>query len=194
MRSAIVKNTLNFGSARCLNRYLAAVPAMSLIPFAPYALPAENFSEDQWRNNCRVGFDDEPRRRGPKFAPGDFFIRHRTGVRSVARGGIADLAEVAPFRHDLADDVLVEHRHDANRKVAGDAATDLEKADRGTFALASVPFRQLDHVFNARARGMRFRDLAGDDARGIYVAERRIFPAGNENRQIFLRRRHHPTV
>ena len=134
MRSAIVKNTLYFGSARCLNRYLAAVPAMSLIPFAPFALPAENFGENQRRNNCRVGFDDEFRRRRRRSLPQVIFsFGTAPEYDAVARGGIADLAEVAPERHDLADEVLVEHRHDANREIARDAAADLEKADRGLF-------------------------------------------------------------
>src|ERR1700736_1153668 len=157
-------------------------------------LPTENLCEYQWRDNRSVGFDNESRRRGAKFAPGNFFIRHRAGIRPVARGGIANLAEVAPLRHNFADDVLVEHRHDANREVAGDAAADLKEADRGTLALTSVPLRQLDHVFDTRAHGVPLGDLASDDARGVNISQSRIFPARNENWQIFLRGSHHPTV
>ena len=50
-------------------------------------------------------------------------------IRAVARRRIADLAEVAPQRHVVASQVLVQHRHDADRKVARDAAADLEEAD-----------------------------------------------------------------
>src|ERR1700724_3122937 len=169
MRSTIVKTALHFGSASCLNRYPrgctghVAHPIRSIRRYTKTIegfLPAKNFREDQWRDNRSVGFDNESRRRGAKFAPGDFFIGHRAGIRPVARGGIADLTEVAPLRHNFADDVLVEHRHDANREVAGDAAADLKKADRRTLALTAVPLRQLDHVFDARARGVPLRDLA----------------------------------
>src|SRR5438105_8218864 len=95
-----------------------------------FALPAENFREDQWRDNGGVGFDNEPWCAGAQFAPGDFFVQDRAGVRSEAGGGIADLAEVTPLRHLLGDEILIEQRDDADRKIARDAATDLKEADR----------------------------------------------------------------
>ena len=92
-------------------------------------LPAENFRKDQWRDDGGVGFDNESRRGGAEFAPGDFFVRDRARIRSEAGGGIADLAEITPLRHLLGDEVLIEQRHDANREIARDAAADLKEAD-----------------------------------------------------------------
>jgi hypothetical protein len=39
------------------------------------------------------------------------------------------LAEITPQRHPGALEILVEHRDDANREIAGNAAADLEKTD-----------------------------------------------------------------
>src|SRR5205823_13540328 len=96
--------------------------------------PAKNFGENQRRNNGGVRYDDNARRVCAKFAQSNIFVRHRAGIRTVARGRIADLAEVTPLRYNLADDVLIQHRNHANRKVARDAAADLEKTDRALLA------------------------------------------------------------
>ena len=52
--------------------------------------------KNQRRDDGGVGFDDEFRRLHTELAPGDFFVRHCAGIAAVARGRIADLAEVAP--------------------------------------------------------------------------------------------------
>ena len=90
-----------------------------------------------------------------------FSFGHRAGVGAVARRRIADLAEVAPERHVVALQILVEHRHDADREVAGDAAADLEEADRGVFAVVfGVPLGELHHVLDAGADGVDLLHVA----------------------------------
>ena len=41
---------------------------------------------------------------------------------------------------------------------------------------------------------MNIRNVTGHAASGVNVSKRRIFPARYNHRQIFVRRRHHPTV
>ncbi len=59
---------------------------------------------------------------------------------------------------------------------------------------APIPVNQLHHVFDAGADGVDVANVAGDATRSINISERGILPAGNEHRQILVRRRHHPTV
>src|SRR5476649_251175 len=49
---------------------------------------------------------------------GDLLVRHRAGVRPVARGRVADLAEIPPERHARQLQILMQHGDDADRKVA----------------------------------------------------------------------------
>ena len=58
--------------------------------------------KNQRRNNRRIRFDDEFRRLHAEFAPGDFFVRHGTGIAAIARGRIADLAEVDVYKRQAA--------------------------------------------------------------------------------------------
>src|SRR5688572_30172353 len=91
------------------------------------SLPAENVREHERRNDRRVALDHVTGRIDSQLAPGDLLVRHRAGVRAVARRRIADLAKVAPQRNVGALQILMKHRHDADRKIAGNAAADLEE-------------------------------------------------------------------
>src|SRR5437588_120053 len=92
-------------------------------------LLAQHPGENQGRANRGVAFDHELRSGGRELAPGDFLVRHRARVAAVARRRIADLAEITPQRHAGSLEILVQHWDDANRKIAGDAAADLEKTN-----------------------------------------------------------------
>src|SRR5690606_6721609 len=109
---------------------------------------AQHAGEDQGRHDRRVGFDDELRRVRGQLAPGDLLVRHGAGIRAVARRGIADLAEVAPAGHVMPAEVLLQHRHDADREIAGDASADLEEADRSLPRRFLVPVGKEDHVLD----------------------------------------------
>ena len=88
----------------------------------------------------------------------------------------------------------MQHGHDANREIAGNAAADLEHAQVTLLGGAGVEIRQPRHVFNARADGMNILDVAADHGRRIHVAQRRVFPARHHDGQVFLRRREHPRI
>ena len=92
-------------------------------------LPAEDFREHQRRNDGGVGLDDISRSMNAEFSPRDFLVGHGAGVRSETGGGIADLTEITPFGYERADYVLIQHRHNTDRKIAGDATADLKEAD-----------------------------------------------------------------
>src|SRR6266849_2564279 len=92
-------------------------------------LPAHDVREHQWCDDRRVRLDDVLRRVHAELAPRDLLVRHGAGVRSEARRRVADLAEVSPQRNARASQVLMEHRYDADREVAGDAAADLVETD-----------------------------------------------------------------
>src|SRR5438445_6989204 len=87
--------------------------------------PPQYVREDERGHDRRVRLDDVLRRVDAELAPGDLLVRHRAGVRAVARSRIADLAEVAPQRHVRTLQILMQHRDDADGEVAGDAASDL---------------------------------------------------------------------
>jgi len=127
--------------------------------------------KNQRRNNRRIRFDDEFRRLHAEFAPGDFFVWHGAGIAAVARGRIADLAEVTPERHAGAQQILMQHRHDADREIAGNAAADLEHAERAFLrGRARVKLGEPRHVFDAGADGVDVLHVAADDGGGIHVA------------------------
>src|SRR5690242_8545969 len=92
--------------------------------------PPQHIRKYQRRDDRRIALDDVLRRVDAELAPRDLLVRHGAGVRTVRRGRVADLAEVAPERDAGALQVLMQHRDDADREVAGDAAADLEEADR----------------------------------------------------------------
>ena len=60
------------------------------------SLPTQNIGKQQGRHDGRVALDDELRSGFAQLAPGDLFVRHRTGVGSVACRRIRDLAEIRP--------------------------------------------------------------------------------------------------
>ena len=104
-----------------------------------YNVPAsirQHIGKDQRRDNRGVGLDHELGRVDGDLFPGDLLVGHGAGVGTIAGGRVADLAEVAPERRLLAFQILAQHGHDADREVAGNAAADLEEADR--LLLASV--------------------------------------------------------
>src|SRR5215472_9116201 len=92
-------------------------------------LPAEHFGEDQRCNDRGIRLNDKARRGRAKFAPGNFLVRHRARIRTVARGGIADLTKITPLRDLLGDQVLIQKRHNANWKIASDASADLKETN-----------------------------------------------------------------
>ena len=65
-------------------------------------LPAKDCGENKWRNNGRIGFDDKLRRVDPELPPSDFLVRHCARVAAIARGRVADLAEISPKRNAIA--------------------------------------------------------------------------------------------
>ena len=157
-------------------------------------LPAEEVGEDERGDDGGVGFDDKTRSVGGKFAPGDFFVGNGAGIGAVAGGGVADLAEVGPEGNGFAAQILVQHGDDADGEVTSDAAANLEKSERMPGGELGVPAGELDHVLDAGADGADVFDFAADDLRGEHVAESGVFPAGNEDGEIFLGGGEHPTV
>src|SRR5215216_4227770 len=99
-------------------------------PKAIASLPPQNISKHQRRNDRCIRLDDVLRCLCFELAPGDLFIRDGTGVRAVRCCRIGDLTEVTPDGNALALQILMKHRDDADRKIPGDAAADLEEADR----------------------------------------------------------------
>ena len=89
---------------------------------------------------------------------------------------------------------MLQHRHDADREVAGDAAADLEEADRALAARRLIPVREAHHVLDAAANGVDVIDVAGNAVAGVDVAERRVLPARHEHRQVALGGRDHPAI
>jgi len=156
--------------------------------------PSQHQREHQGGDDGGVGFDDEFGGFGAQFVPGDFLVRDGAGVGAVARGGIGDLAEVGPHGGLHPFQIEVEHRDDADREVARDAAADLKKAKRGVLRRLRVIVGEFDHVFNAASHRVDVFDFATNDVRGIHIPQRRIFPARNENRQLLLFGRQHPRV
>lgn len=155
--------------------------------------PAEDPGEDEGSDDGGVGFDDVFGGVDAEFAPGDFFIRDGTGVGAEAGGGVADLAEVGPEGDVVPFEVLIHHGDDADGEVSGDAASDLEESDAFTGAVGAVPIGQPDHVFDAAFHGggaeFVFDDVGGED-----VAHGGVFPAANDDREIFLGGSDHPGV
>ena len=95
--------------------------------------------EYERRHDGSIRFDDELWCIDIQFAPGYLFVRHRARVRSVRGGTIADLAEIAPERDVVQLHILVKHRYNAYREIAGYTATDLEEPYPLTSAVLRVP-------------------------------------------------------
>jgi len=92
----------------------------------------------------------------------------------------------------------MQHRHDADRKVAGDAAANLEEADRTGATPAErpgglrIPLREGHHVFDARSDRVDVLHVALDAVAREHVAERRVLPPGHPHRQVLLGGGEHP--
>src|SRR4051812_31635945 len=99
---------------------------------------AQQVRRDERKYDGRVRLDDVARARHVELSPGDLLVRDRTAVRPVRRGRIRDLAEVRPLP-DRRLQVLLDERHDADRKVTRDASTDLEEADGGLRRVFLIP-------------------------------------------------------
>src|SRR5690606_7399855 len=117
-----------FPSSLCVSLPSALCPLP--FPLRSDYLPIQYLREDERCDDRCVAFDDVVGRVDAQLAPRDLLVGHGARVRAVARRRVADLAEVAPQRHAFAAQVLMQHRDDADREVAGDAAADLEEADR----------------------------------------------------------------
>ena len=163
------------------------------------ALLPQHPRENQRRHDGSVALDDEFRRRRREFTPGDFLVRHRARITAIARGRVADLREITPERHAGPLEVLVQHRHDADRKIARDTAANLEKADRA-FAIFQqlrrfrIIVREPRHVLDARADGVHILDFTRHHATGVHVTQRGVLPAGHDDRQVLLAGREHPGI
>ena len=88
----------------------------------------------------------------------------------------------------------MQHGDDADRKIARDPATDLEKSERRACRQLRVPLRQLHHVLDASTHRVHSPDMAFETMRCVHVSQGRIFPAGHEHRQVLLRGRHQPRI
>src|SRR5690606_17127024 len=145
----------------------------------------EHAREHERRHDRRVALDDEARRVRAELAPRDLLVRDGAGVRAVARRRVRDLAEVGPQRRRPLQ-VLLEHRNDADREVARDAAADLEESDPGLVAVGRVPVGEPGHVLDPRLDGVRALDVTFEHVRGEDVAGGRVLPAGDDHRQVLL--------
>jgi len=154
-------------------------------------LPAQEPGEDEGCDDGGVGFDDELWGVDVEFAPGDFFVGDGTGVRTVGGGGVGNLAEIAPERDVVPFEVLVHHGDHADGEVAGDAATDLEEANALSGRVVAVPVGEPDHVFNAGFHGRR-GELSLDAVGGEDVAHGAVFPAGDDDGEVFFGSGQHP--
>src|SRR5690606_41615876 len=83
-----------------------------------------------------------------ELVPGYLLVRRGAGVRAVGRRRIADLAEVGPGLHGLAE-VVLDRGHDADGEVARDAAADLEEADARALRELLVLVVEGAHVLDA---------------------------------------------
>src|SRR5205823_13713198 len=95
------------------------------------ASPAENLGKNEGRHDRCVRLDYKFQSIDTEFPPRDLLVGHRAGVRPEAGCGITDLAKITPLRHGFADHVLIQHRHNTNRKIACNAAANLEKPNGG---------------------------------------------------------------
>src|SRR5258707_9711413 len=93
----------------------------------------------QRRDDRRVAFDDVLGCVDAQFSPRDLFVRHGAGIRTVACGGVADLAEIAPIWNAVPLQVLMKHWHHADREVACNAAPDLEEPDSLLAGIPGIP-------------------------------------------------------
>src|SRR5581483_7465681 len=84
--------------------------------------------------------------------------------------------------------------HHADGKIAGNAAADLEKSDGLILAGGAIPVDQQGHLFEAGLHHANIADIATDAIGNEDIPERGIFPAGREDRQIFLAGRIHPGI
>ena len=82
----------------------------------PACLPAQHVGEHEWSNDGSVAFNDKLWSVSLELAPSDFLIGHGARIAAVTGRGIANLAEVRPARAFQAE-ILMEHRHHANRAV-----------------------------------------------------------------------------
>src|SRR5437868_11378096 len=107
---------------------------------------------------------------------------------------MAELTKVATLGDKRGYNVLIEHRHNTNGKIARNADADLKAANGRILRHSAIPLRQRDHVFDAGANGMHIAARACYAASGINISPRRILPAGYKHRKILVRRGDHPTV
>ena len=87
-----------------------------------------------------------------------------------------------------------EHRHDADREVARDAAADLEEADRALAAGRLVPVREDHHVLDAGAHRVHVLDVARDAVAAKMLPSVESSQPGTNIGRFFSRRREQPAV
>src|SRR5690349_21348552 len=104
-------------------------------------LPTKYIRKNERRHNGSIAFHNVLGCMYIQLAPGNFFIGYGTAVRTVARGAVAYLAKIIPKRHIMPFQVLVHHRYYANREVACNTTTNLEKSDALAAAILPVPIR-----------------------------------------------------
>ena len=115
-------------------------------------------------------------------------------VAAVARRGVADLAEVAPERHARRaagpGGASARRRSGSRRRCRRRSG----RSRSGLFgAVSRVPLGERHHVLDARAHRVDVLDRRRSmQCAGEHVAERRVLPAGDEDRQVLLGRREQP--
>src|SRR5258705_1246811 len=82
------------------------------------ALPTQHPAENERGYNGGIALDNKFRSVDVQLSPGNFFVRHGSGVRAKARGAVADLAEIAPEGDVFPFQILVHHGHNAYRKIS----------------------------------------------------------------------------
>src|SRR5690625_1999687 len=129
-----------------------------------------------------------------ELSPSYFLIRNCARIRSVTGRRIADLTIIAPKWRTGLPQILLQHRNDTDREIARNPAADLEKSDRTLRRDLQIPFRKLDHIFDPGPNGMNVFNIARDTMSREHISERRILPAWNKHRKIFLHSRPDPAV
>ena len=89
--------------------------------------------------------------------------------------------------------VLVHHRHNTNREITCNTATNLEKAYALSTTVVAVPIGQPNHVFDATFHGgglhFIFDDIGGKD-----VTHGAVFPATHNDGEVAFSSSNHPAV
>ena len=84
-----------------------------------------------------------------KLVPGHLFVWQAAGIAAIRSYRIADMAEIPPVTARVFV-VQDQRRHDTHRKIPGDTALYLEKADRMRFVVFSNPVSEMLELLRPR--------------------------------------------